>query len=285
MPQLDSDLLRTFLAVAEAGSITGGAARIHRSQSAASLQIRQLEHVLGRPVLLRHGRGVALTAAGERLLPVARQVTGTLDAALAALRPDALAGRLRIGLPDDYGRTTLARIVADFARAHPRVELSVQCALGTGFARALRAGTLDMAVHEVPAPPPDAQVLRSDRIMWMASRDHDAARRDPLPVAVFDRDCWWRDAALASLEDSGRRYRVVFTSESAVGVWAAIESGMAVGLLRETPREDTFVALPELAPPRVSHLVLQSAPALRGPVSEAMRAAIRRGFHASPPEA
>ena len=63
MDQLNSDLLRTFLAVADAGSVTEGAARIHRSQSAASLQIRKLEDVLGQPIFERHGRGVVLSAA------------------------------------------------------------------------------------------------------------------------------------------------------------------------------------------------------------------------------
>jgi DNA-binding transcriptional LysR family regulator len=72
MPQLDSDHLRTFLAIAEAGSVTGGALRINRSQSATSLQIRQLEDVVGKPLFRRHGRGVTLTAAGDLLLPVAR---------------------------------------------------------------------------------------------------------------------------------------------------------------------------------------------------------------------
>ena len=161
MPHLESDLLRTFLAIVEAGSITGGAERIHRSQSATSLQLKQLELVVGRPVLRRHGRGVVLTSAGEQLLTVARQVTGALDTTLDELRQDGLAGRLRIGLPDDYGRSELARIVAGFAREHPRVELEVTCALGDGFGKALRSGGLDVAVHELPEVPLGAELLRT----------------------------------------------------------------------------------------------------------------------------
>jgi DNA-binding transcriptional LysR family regulator len=66
MPQLDSDHLRTFLAIAEAGSITGGALRIHRSQSATSLQIRQLEAVVGKPLFRRHGRAASATHQREQ---------------------------------------------------------------------------------------------------------------------------------------------------------------------------------------------------------------------------
>ena len=86
MDQLNSDLLRTFLAIAEAGSVTDGAARIHRSQSAASLQIKRLEDIVGQAVFVRHGRGVILTAAGEKLLPVARDIARTLDSTLREMK-------------------------------------------------------------------------------------------------------------------------------------------------------------------------------------------------------
>ncbi len=56
MRNLDTDLLRTFLAINDAGSFLGGAARIHRSQSAASVQIKKLEALLGSAVFERHGR-------------------------------------------------------------------------------------------------------------------------------------------------------------------------------------------------------------------------------------
>jgi len=149
---LDSDLLRTFLAVAESGSVSGGADRIHRSQSAASLQIKRLEDVVGRRLFTRHGRGVTLTAAGETLRPVARQVVQSLDTTLAELRGGGLKGKLRIGMPDDHGRSELANIISSFAALHPDVELEVHCALGAGFAEALKSGALDLAVHEVPEP-------------------------------------------------------------------------------------------------------------------------------------
>lgn len=160
---LDSDLLRTFLAVAEAGSISAGATRIYRSQSAASLQVKQLEELLGRPVFDRHGRGVALTPAGERLLPVARQVVGLLDSSLAELGQAPLAGALRVGITDEYGQAVLTRAIARFAREHPRVDLEVRASDSTGFAAALAEGGLDLAVYEVEAPAPGVTLLYDER--------------------------------------------------------------------------------------------------------------------------
>lgn len=275
MPHLDSDLLRTFLAIVEAGSVTRGAEHIHRSQSATSLQLKQLEEVVGEPLVTRHGRGVVPTAAGERLLPVARQVTGILDEALAGFRTDELVGRLRIGIPEDVARLALADVLAAFCRDHPRIELEVHCALGDGFGTALTRGHLDLAVYETPEIGRGQERLRSGRLIWMASRRHDAAARDPLPVAVFDRSCWWRHVALSDLATVGRAHRTVFTSENAAGVRAAVASGMAVALLSEGENDADLIALEEIAPPRPSYLVLDAAPQTCGPAVEALSVAIR----------
>src|SRR5690554_812212 len=85
LPRLDSELLRSFLAVGAAGSVSGGAARLLRTQSAVSLQLQRLEATVGQRLFVRHGRGVSMTAAGERLLPVARRVVDALDRALVEL--------------------------------------------------------------------------------------------------------------------------------------------------------------------------------------------------------
>jgi DNA-binding transcriptional LysR family regulator len=112
----------------------------------------------------------------------------------------------------------------------------------------------------------------------MASRRHDAAGRDPLPVAVFDRSCWWRDVALADLATAGRDYRTVFTSENAAGVCAAVASGMAVALLSEGERDADLIPVEDIAPPRPSYLVLDTPPQARGPAVEALSDAIRRAL-------
>lgn len=278
MTQLDSDLLRTFLAVAETGSVTGGAQRINRSQSATSLQIKQLEGIVGQPLFRRHGRGVTPNGAGDRLLPVARRVTRSLDSALADMRGERLSGSLRIGVSDDHSRSALARIIADFGSRHPDVELQVHCALGAGFDGALTAGALDLAVFEVPEPLERDEVLRRDTLVWMGNRDRDFEAEDVLPVAMFDRDCWWRDVATADLDAADRRYRIVFTSESAVGVRSAVRSGIAAGLLSDPADEDELAPLPDMSLRHPSFLVLRKSGTAAGEAIDAMSEAVRRAF-------
>jgi len=278
MTRLNSEHLRTFLAIHDAGSVTGGGARVGRSQSATSLQIKLLEQIVGRPLFRRHGRGVVLTPAGETLLPTARAVVGSLDAALSELQGGGLRGRIRVGVPDDHSRYDLAAILADFATQHPEVELEAHCALGSEFGRALHAGRLDLAVYEVPEPTGRQEVLRRDRLRWMGRADRDLAALDPLPVAVFDRDCWWRDLALSGLEAAGRRHRIVLSSESALGVRAAVRAGIAAGLMSDTEDVTGLAPLDDLPDGYPSYLVLNRAADAGGPVCDAMGDAIRAAF-------
>jgi len=281
MNRLDSDLLRTFLAIMDAGSVTGGAAKIHRSQSAASVQIKQLEELLNGPVFKRHGRGVTLSPAGEVLAPVARQVVQMLDTTLAEMNGSGLEGSLCIGIPDDRSKDVLSEIVAEFGREHPKVELTVRCALSTEFPKALVTGGLDLAVHEVERVGPDMELLREDKLFWVDSRVHHTRKRDPLPVALFDQACWWRDVAHRALQASGRNYRVVYSSESVTGVAAAIEAGIAIGVLGASVLNDKVFALSGsegFGEMPSSKLVLEYGRDANDTLCKAMAKAIRRAF-------
>ncbi|TYC63363.1 LysR family transcriptional regulator [Rhodobacterales bacterium] len=285
MDNLDSDLLRTFVAVAEAGSVTDGAARIHRSQSATSLQIKRLEAILGQPVFDRHGRGVALSDTGQKLFPVAQEVTARLDAALREISQNTVSGKLRLGIPDDHGRTKLAEIIANFTRHHPKVELDVTCALSTSFPEALDKTLLDLAVYEVERPSNHEEVLYEDPTCWVSSAHRKFQIDEILPVALFDHACWWRDAAVSSLKARGKPNRVVYSSQSVSGVIAAVEAGIAVGLLGRSSLHAGLSVVNEalgFGNTPASKLVMRSSkPKDQGP-HEAMKAAIRAAFMAKP---
>lgn len=281
MENLDSDLLRTFVAVTQAGSITDGATQIHRSQSATSIQVKRLEAILGQAVFERHGRGIVLSETGRRLLPVALDVTERLDAAFREICQDAVKGKLRLGIPDDHGRAKLSKIIANFTRQHPLVELEVTCALSAGFPEALENGQLDLAIYEVEAPDLHEELLFEDPTCWVSSAHRDFSTAEILPVALFDNACWWRDAAIRSLDARGGAYRVAYTSQSVSGVVAAVEAGVAVGLLgRSSLHSGLTVAggMFELGPTPTSKLIMAEHGTQEGESLVAMKAAIRTAF-------
>lgn len=279
--KLDSELLRTFLAVADSGSFSRGADRIFRSQSAVSLQIKQLENILGQSVFQRHARGVALTLTGEKLRPAAQKIVALLDETIGDLKTNPLQGSIRIGIPDEYGNSALPGVIAQFARNHPQVELSVRCSISTDFPEALVRGEVDLAVHAVESLTEGMLLLRREKTYWVTSKYHAIHEQIPVPVALFDRACWWRDSALEALDKAGKSYRVVFSSESVTGISAAISAGVAVGVVGENSLCDDFRVLTSSNGfPKMpgSALVLECGEAASKTITRAMSQAIKDAF-------
>jgi DNA-binding transcriptional LysR family regulator len=278
---LDGDLLRSFAAVAETGSMTRASAAVGRTQSAVSLQMQRLESLVGQRLFDRQPRGVRLTPSGERLLGRVRQLLALIDQTSAELAGDALEGQVRIGIPEEYGSTLLPAVLARFADAQPRVQVTVACESSPSLERALLSGALDLAVLVIDSGRGEGELLGHDPTVWVASRTHDVERQDPLPVAMFDEDCWWRVWALRALDARDRRYRVAYTSRSVAGLQAAVMSGLAVAVLARSTMpdgcrilgaRDGFEELP------ASRIVLRRAADMPTPPVEGMARAIRDSF-------
>jgi DNA-binding transcriptional LysR family regulator len=102
LPDIEIDLLRAFVAVAEAGSMTGGAEIVGRTQSAMSQKILRLEELIGRRVFERSSRSLSLTHDGERLLGAARRMIEFNDETMRQFAEPVIAGTLRLGITDDF---------------------------------------------------------------------------------------------------------------------------------------------------------------------------------------
>jgi DNA-binding transcriptional LysR family regulator len=263
--QLESDLLRTFLAVAAAGSVSGGATRLFRTQSAVSLQVQKLEETVGQRLFERHGRGVSMTAAGEQLLPVARRVVETLNQTVVAMRGVQSGGELRLGIPEEYGDTILPSILAAFTAQQPNARMFLRCGSSTDFPRMLAAGGLDLALHSPENVATSDVVVHREAAVWVGSDFHDVENRRPLPVALFDKTCWWRERCLDLLQKSGVEYQVVCSSESVAGVRAAIAAGVAVGVLPQSSLTGHLRLLPEAILPNLGETNLVLSRSLGAP--------------------
>ncbi|TIV77760.1 MAG: LysR family transcriptional regulator, partial [Mesorhizobium sp.] len=122
-PTLDSDLLRTFVAVAETGNFTKAAEQAGRTQSAVSMQMKKLESMVGDSLFERGSRGVALTRRGGELIGNARRIVSLLDETAASMAAAPLGGPVRIGIPEEYGHAILSRALGAFSTRHPKVEV------------------------------------------------------------------------------------------------------------------------------------------------------------------
>jgi DNA-binding transcriptional LysR family regulator len=281
MQPLDSDLMRSFLAVADAGSVTGAAARLHRTQSAVSLQVKRLEDSLGQPLFDRQARGVVLTPRGEQLLPYARRVVSLLDEAAVALREKPLVGPVRVGIPDEYSGTVLPRVLAAFDERHEGVQVSVRVDHSSAQIAALEADEIDLGVIYDWAYVQEGEVLCIDPTVWVTSVTHAQHLRRPVPVAVYFQSAWSRDYVELSLNRLGIDWRVAWSCDMAGGFRVAVTTGMAIAPLsrstipsgcRELTAEDGFPIVD------AARVVLRRNPRGTSPAVEGMAALLREAF-------
>jgi len=169
--------LRAFLAIAETGTFTAAAERVHVTQAAISMQIRQLERETGAKLFVRAPRRVILTEAGEKLLDRAQLILREYDAALEELAAltGAEKGRLRIGSASAMvSADPLPHILRELRKTHPGVETSVASGTSAELVQRILSGELDAAFVSLPVDARGIQteVLSEDSLVAIASPRH-----------------------------------------------------------------------------------------------------------------
>ena len=283
-PHLESDLLRTFVAIAETKNFTRASEIVSRTQSAVSIQMKKLEEIVNGKLFDRGPRGVTLTSSGEHLVKDAKRILSLLDQAAASLQTDPLKGTVRIGIPEEYGGTFLPSVLSRFAKTHPQAEVTVHCAQSEALNKGMEKGELDLIILHEEATKTSGEILLNNPIVWITSDTYCQHECTPMPVAVYDSECWWREWALACLDQQNKDYKITYVSSSTFGLQAAVSSGIAVGIVaegqippdcRELTAEEGFPRL------QSTNIVLRQNTQRECNTKAGMAQAIRDAFQAS----
>lgn len=261
---LDPDLLRAFVAVADHGSFTRGAAALNRTQSAVSMQIQRLEGTIGAAVLDRSRRGLRLTPAGEVLLGYARRILSVSAEAMGRLRDLQVEGTVRLGVMEDYGTRLVPPLLAGFAAAHPRIQVEMVTGLTAPMLPRL-GERFDLVLAMHAAGDGGGTFLRREQAVWAAGRDVAAEERSPLPLALYPQGCLFRAWAMASLDAAGLPWRLAFVSHSLAAVTAIAAQGLAVTVVKAgllSPELRTLGARDGLPPLPEADIRLHRSPGL-----------------------
>jgi DNA-binding transcriptional LysR family regulator len=244
---LDLDLLRAFVAVAEAQSFTRAGVRLGRTQSTISLQIKRLEENVNAELFSRDPRNVTLTGHGEALLVQARRLLRLNDEIIGEMFEHSLEGEVRFGAPEDFATTHLPGILGDYARAYPHVSLSVTCDLTLRLMDKMSQGELDLALIKREPTGADLGVpVWREELVWVGAGEDVLPAAAPVPLVVAPTPCVYRKRATATLDAAQRSWRVAYTSPSLAGQQAALRAGLGVTALpTEMVPEDLVKLGPE----------------------------------------
>lgn len=278
-PSIDSDVLRTFVAIADQGGFTRAGEQVNRTQSAVSMQMKRLEEdILQRRLFERDGRQVRLTAEGQVLLGYARRILKLHSEVFNTLRAPHMVGTVKIGTPDDYAMRFLPGILSRFAEAYPLIQVEVHCEPSRQL---LTRQDLDLTIvtrepgHEL------GQLLRQERFVWAEASDYSPHEKDPIPLAMFNTDCFCRTWACNALDTLGKAYRIAYTSPSLAAIMAVVSAGLAVtAQLRSLIPENMRIlgeaeGFPELP---LANVMLLRANQAQSPMTESLADFIVEGF-------
>lgn len=251
MRNLDTSLLRAFVAVAETGGMTSAGNVLHLTQAAVSQQIKRLEDAFGCELFLRGRGGLALTDAGERLFGRAKRMLALNDEIWGEMTRNPFTGQVKLGVPYDLVGTYLPAVVRRFRNSHPQVEITLVCKNSNDLAIAVAGGEIDLALVEAPRVAPGAELLMTDRLVWAGAKGGDAHRRRPLPVATSE-TCAFRPVMFEALREADIPFRVMTDATNIDAASAAIRTDLAIAatLASVTPAEVVVLGvesgLPEL---------------------------------------
>jgi LysR family transcriptional regulator, cell division regulator len=235
---MDADDLRIFEAVARLGGMNRAAAELHTVQSNVTARVRLLEEKLGTPLFHRHSRGVALTAAGRRLLPYAARVRQILDDARRAVEDDGRPhGPLTVGSLETTAAYRLSPVLAAYAGAYPEVDL----ALVTGTSCELIEGVLERRLEgafvcgPVNHPELEEETMFREELVMVTPRTLPSlaalSAQERLKMIVLRAGCSYRqrlEAILAARGVVGVR-RLEFGTID--GILGCVGAGLGVTLL------------------------------------------------------
>jgi DNA-binding transcriptional LysR family regulator len=228
---IDTSLLRTFVAVAETGSMTTAAKQLHLTQAAVSQQIKRLEELFDRTLFERELRRLSLTSSGGMLLAKAPRLLALNDEIWGTMTAPDFMGEVRLGVPGDIISPYIPPILRSFDKAWPDVRVYIVAGVTVDLQEQLKNGAIDLCLTTEQSPKKGGEKLLREPLVWVGAPNGTAYLRDPLPVALGDQSCIFRNAVLERLAKEGRNWRSVCDTSAMQPLYVSVEADLGVTAL------------------------------------------------------
>lgn len=248
MKNLPMDLLRAFVTVVQFKSFTKAGELLGRSQPAISLQINRLEQLLDETLLVREGKTMELSNAGEQFYDYANQILSLNDQAISQFSKSAVMGKIRLGIPSEFATVLLPKIVSRFAKAYPNVTLEVNCELSkTLLSKTGRANhDVILALQNNPEESTDKQV-KIDKLVWVSNSSYSSQKSPTVPLIVAPQGCIYRNRAIKLLNSIKQPWQIIYNIPDLTGIQQAIMEGLGVTVLARSTVPEELKILPTSA--------------------------------------
>ncbi|MFC5727795.1 MULTISPECIES: LysR family transcriptional regulator [Nocardioides] len=240
---IDLRRLEALVALHRTGTVSAAAAQLHYGQPTISHHLRRLEAETGAVLLQRVGRGLRLTAEGERLARRGEEVLGLLARAEDELRAatSLQSGRVRLAAFPSGAATLVPDALALLAARHPGIALDLTEAEPPEAFEMLRAGSIDLALTFAYPDQPEPEQITSVPVfgdpLYLVTRDGEGPAHTPVDLAVYAETRWitgcerCRSELLTLCREAGFTPTIAFASDDYVAVQSLVASGLGVTVL------------------------------------------------------
>lgn len=225
---LDLDLLRTFVAVADLNTFAAAAVAVCRTQSAVSQQMQRLEQQVGKELFARHGRNKLLTEHGIQLLGYARKILRFNDEACTLLMFSNLQGVLTIGASDETADTILPFLLNRVSSVYPKLALDVRVKRNPFMVEMLNQHEVDLMVTTSKPAHIESIVLRTSPTLWYCAADYVFQKGEAVPLVLLDEPSSYCDMMLERLKAEHIPWRISYVASTLAAVRAAVKAGLGI---------------------------------------------------------
>jgi len=277
---LDLGTLRSFVTIADSGSMTRAASRLYMTQSAISMQIKRLESNLGFSVFDRSAQGMKTTVEGDQLLHFANRMLALNDEAMGRLTSPDYEGQIRFATPSDIAYPHIPYVLKEFSRDFPRVQIQYATASTYKLLDEYEQGMHDVVLTTEREPKKGGRIVLTRPLVWIGAEAGNAWKKRPLPIG-FCKYCAFRQSVIDALDGAGIAWTDMTTANDEIAIEVLTSADLCVRAELDSERKSNWETishggqLPDL--PEFS-IALYSDDALKNPITRSLTDYIERAY-------
>lgn len=205
---MDTELLKTLVAIVDHGSFQRAAMQTFRTPSAISMQMKRLEEHVGTELFCKRGRDQVLTEDGQQLVHYARRILQLQESALQSIKGPQQGVLLNFGCPNDYVANLLIIIMSVMETMQPNIRFRIRTGTSAELREWMDKGDVDLALVTRTPDSDEGLTLFQDKGVWVAKKGFDWASMNPLSLALYESSCKFHSSAVDGLQKKGMDYQL-----------------------------------------------------------------------------
>lgn len=240
---MDTELLKTLVAIVDHGSFQRAAMQTFRTPSAISMQMKRLEEHVGTELFCKRGRDQVLTEDGQQLVHYARRILQLQESALQSIKGPQQGVLLNFGCPNDYVANLLIIIMSVMETMQPNIRFRIRTGTSAELREWMDKGDVDLALVTRTPDSDEGLTLFQDKGVWVAKKGFDWASMNPLSLALYESSCKFHSSAVDGLQKKGMDYQLycvtanltliesLLMAEKAISAIASISVNDSLGII------------------------------------------------------